>query len=54
MWMIIIIDCKNNSYGQNCSKTCGQCLKRTCDHVNGICTGGCKAGYRTELCNAGA
>nr|XP_022312496.1 uncharacterized protein LOC111117633 [Crassostrea virginica] len=44
-------ECIDGSYGQNCSKKCGQCLKGTCHHVNGICTDGCKAGYKTELCN---
>lgn len=43
--------CKAGFYGVACNKTCGNCLDvYTCDHVNGTCLTGCRAGYEGGLC----
>lgn len=41
-------------YGENCTKTCGNCLnKETCNNVNGTCTDGCSEGFKGDLCKIG-
>lgn len=41
-------------YGENCTKTCGNCLnKETCNNVNGTCTDGCSEGFTGDLCTTG-
>eukprot|EP00105_Crassostrea_gigas_P046603 XP_019930751.1 PREDICTED: uncharacterized protein LOC105347965 [Crassostrea gigas] len=45
--------CNNNTYGPNCSRTCGHCLYlygEKCNHVTGQCPRGCVSGYQGDLC----
>ncbi|XP_070183468.1 scavenger receptor class F member 1-like [Littorina saxatilis] len=44
--------CDDNTYGQNCSESCGQCKGgQPCNTATGSCTTGCEPGYIGELCN---
>lgn len=44
-------ECETGTYGVNCSKSCGNCLKqRQCQNVDGFCSKGCSAGYKGSLC----
>lgn len=49
------IDCKEGSYGNNCSQKCkGHCKDNTtCNHVTGHCERGCKAGWTGSSCDKG-
>uniref|UniRef100_A0A8W8NYE9 EGF-like domain-containing protein n=1 Tax=Magallana gigas TaxID=29159 RepID=A0A8W8NYE9_MAGGI len=45
--------CTNNTYGPNCSMTCGHCLYlygEKCNHVTGQCPRGCASGFQGDLC----
>lgn len=44
--------CPSDFYGYMCKIPCsGNCLKKkSCDHIDGTCVGGCKAGYTGKLC----
>uniref|UniRef100_A0A8W8P2J8 EGF-like domain-containing protein n=1 Tax=Magallana gigas TaxID=29159 RepID=A0A8W8P2J8_MAGGI len=45
--------CNNNTYGPNCSRTCGHCLYlygEKCNHVTGQCPRGCASGFQGDLC----
>lgn len=43
--------CENNTYGINCSETCGHCRDNDeCFHSNNACLYGCDAGYQGYLC----
>lgn len=43
--------CKTGTYGENCTDICGDCFgEDNCNHVTGICTKGCAAGYKGEHC----
>ncbi|XP_078330778.1 receptor-type tyrosine-protein phosphatase epsilon-like [Crassostrea virginica] len=42
--------CSGNTYGKDCSESCGHCRHNDCSHVNGTCVSGCKAGYKPTLC----
>ncbi|XP_052695321.1 uncharacterized protein LOC128173685 isoform X2 [Crassostrea angulata] len=45
--------CNNNTYGPNCSMTCGHCLYlygEKCNHVTGQCPRGCASGFQGDLC----
>uniref|UniRef100_A0A8W8NSV0 EGF-like domain-containing protein n=1 Tax=Magallana gigas TaxID=29159 RepID=A0A8W8NSV0_MAGGI len=45
--------CNNNTYGPNCSKTCGHCIYlygEKCNHVTGQCPRGCASGFQGDLC----
>lgn len=45
------LECETGTYGVNCSKSCGNCLKqRQCQNVDGFCSKGCSAGYKGSLC----
>lgn len=46
--------CKAGFYGINCSNLCsGHCENNDpCDHVNGVCPGGCRDGYTGVRCNS--
>lgn len=47
----LIVACTAGHYGDNCTKTCGNCLDdKTCNNVNGTCTDGCKEGFKGGLC----
>ena len=52
----IILVCGNNTYGPNCSLTCGNCLYlygEQCHHVTGHCPRDCAAGFQGDRCNEG-
>lgn len=47
--------CNGNSYGANCSQTCGMCLIVNfeflrCNRETGVCDGGCQPGWQGEKC----
>ena len=49
-----ITECEERSYGQNCTKKCGQCLNnKPCYVTTGTCENGCSAGYQGQLCDSG-
>ncbi|ESO87364.1 hypothetical protein LOTGIDRAFT_175960, partial [Lottia gigantea] len=44
--------CPTRTYGRNCLQLCSNnCLNLECNNMNGICIGGCKPGFKSELCN---
>ncbi|XP_056003592.1 multiple epidermal growth factor-like domains protein 10 [Ostrea edulis] len=46
------IECEVSLYGDNCSKSCGHCLRpEQCDNINGTCKNGCKSGFQGTFCN---
>lgn len=46
--------CENETYGQECNYTCGQCRdNKNCYHTNGTCLSGCDPGYFGDLCKTG-
>ena len=52
VWNDFYADCLAGSWGEGCIYTCGECINGICDPVDGICTNGCKDGYKnTNLCN---
>ncbi|XP_035829614.1 vascular endothelial growth factor receptor 2 [Aplysia californica] len=46
----VLPGCHTGVYGENCQHTCGRCLKGACDHVTGVCKGGCARGFRGDVC----
>nr|XP_022303638.1 receptor-type tyrosine-protein phosphatase alpha-like isoform X2 [Crassostrea virginica] len=46
-------ECDYGSYGVDCKQNCpGQCKNNvTCDHLTGLCDGGCAAGWNGSYCN---
>lgn len=51
MVILCIKDCDDNKYGENCSKSCGNCRgSEQCHHINGICINGCDIGYQLPKC----
>lgn len=43
--------CMHGYYGENCTKTCGNCLNdETCNNINGTCSDGCSEGFKGNLC----
>lgn len=49
-----LADCDGKMFGDNCSKSCGDCLgSEQCHHINGTCLNGCASGYEGELCTKG-
>ena len=48
---LLYLECEIGKYGVNCQSTCGSCLvQNQCSHINGVCSGGCAAGYTGDLC----
>lgn len=48
----LIVACPKGTFGQNCLKTCGNCLHNTtCNHENGTCPNGCDAGFKGQYCS---
>ena len=48
------IECSSNTYGVNCSMSCGNCYEGdTCNHLNGTCAGGCDPGWQEDTCLQG-
>ena len=46
--------CPESRWGENCSRTCGQCAGGNCNAQTGTCSGGCLPGYKdTALCKDG-
>ena len=49
-----ITECKDNTYGMDCSMVCGNCLNgEQCNHVNGSCHDGCDKGTHGDKCDIG-
>ena len=47
-------ECGNGTFGQDCSESCGTCLREEqCHHVNGICMNGCDRGFQGNKCTEG-
>lgn len=51
--IFLFLVCLLGHYGTHCSERCsGHCInKEPCDHVGGVCPGGCEDGYTGKLCN---
>lgn len=50
----IFEECASGSYGRACSRQCGNCLNQgSCDHISGVCHGGCLSGWTGDRCNQG-
>ena len=48
------LECRHNTYGQDCRHTCGNCTKgEQCNHVKGSCLNGCDDGMKGDECDAG-
>ena len=48
---LLCLECESGKYGVNCQSTCGNCLvQNQCSHIDGVCSGGCAAGYTGGLC----
>lgn len=47
--------CIEGRYGLNCSRQCvGHCRDgMSCNHVTGLCDGGCTKGWRGDMCENG-
>ena len=44
-------ECDENTYGQNCSNSCGFCLDgEQCHYIDGRCLNGCSSGYTGSQC----
>ena len=53
-YVIMFSECSVNTFGQNCSRTCGHCLgAERCNHIDGTCETGCAAGWQGRLCLTG-
>ena len=52
---LYFVDCPPGYYGNKCEKACvGNCLNNSiCDHIDGTCSDGCKAGFIGQWCDAG-
>lgn len=48
------IECTPGYFGRDCQERCsGHCKNNeSCDHVIGVCPGGCQDGYMDEYCNS--
>lgn len=54
MYVTLFEACNQKTYGENCSRPCGQCLgSEQCHHINGTCTYGCVRSYQGLLCTGG-
>lgn len=50
----IFTECYRGTFGQNCTKSCGKCLRgEHCHHINGTCMNGCDPGYKGIDCSKG-
>lgn len=51
-----ITECKEGLYGNKCIHQCvGHCKNAsTCNHVTGLCDGGCDAGWTGSMCDRGS
>lgn len=50
------VACGNNTYGPNCSMTCGNCsyfYGEQCHHVTGYCPRECISGFKGARCDEG-
>lgn len=47
------LECESGHFGLNCEELCGGHCENNepCDHVSGVCPGGCQAEYMDEYCN---
>lgn len=52
---MLFIECTDGWYGLNCTQKCdGHCRDDTaCNHMTGMCEGGCDAGWTGNLCDKG-
>ncbi|KAK3089686.1 hypothetical protein FSP39_005593 [Pinctada imbricata] len=51
---IFVEECGNNTFGENCSETCGKCKENLCHYVTGTCLQGCQDGWSSLLCDIGS
>ena len=45
--------CGNNTFGNNCARTCGHCKLQDCHPESGVCYEGCEPGYTGAQCMDG-
>lgn len=51
----LYLECKNNTYGPNCTLACGHCHGgENCDPTRGGICEGCSSGWRGPRCDEGA
>ena len=44
-----LVECTPDTYGYNCSKSCGHCLGTSaCDPIDGRCINGCEPGWQPK------
>lgn len=42
------------NFGKSCNNSCGHCVNSSiCDHITGVCFGGCGPGYKEPTCDPG-
>lgn len=52
LWTLFETVCPFGTFGSECRERCsGHCINKTCDHVLGVCPGGCQDGYVGTFCN---
>ena len=48
---LLLVGCRNGSYGYECNETCGHCRDQSdCHKENGSCFNGCGSGFIGDLC----
>lgn len=54
LFCTIFKECPSGSYGRTCYRQCGNCLNQgSCDHISGVCHGGCLSGWTGDRCDQG-
>lgn len=44
--LILLTECHNGTFGQDCTEICGACIaKEPCHYVTGTCMNGCVRGF---------
>lgn len=51
---VLSLECSAGYFGKSCNNSCGHCVNSSmCDHVTGVCFGGCGPGYKEPTCDSG-
>lgn len=50
----LTIECSVGHFGKSCNNSCGHYVNSSiCDHITGVCFGGCGPGYKEPTCDSG-